>query len=468
MQTGPVTTERLGGVLRRPFPAVLGRRVPVVPRSLRARLTLLAVLVTAGFLLLLTVAFNVVLGRQLAGGADDLLRTRAEAAAATVDVAADGTLRLREPVDGRSLEAGTWVYQGGTVLEGPSTDATAPRRVDELVDRGEVWVKVGPPDAQRLYALPLRDSTRQVGTVVTRVDLDPYDRVADIALVGSVALAGLVLVGSYLLNRVIIGRALDPVARMTRQAAQWSASDLERRFGAEARPTELTELAGTLDGLLERLAAVLRHERQLSAELSHELRTPLAALVAELDLLRSRPRGPQELAAGHDAIAASAERMGQVLESLLTAARATSTGLPGRCAVLPAVRAAIGSLAPPDGVVQVFDRAPGAVAGVDAALLERSLAPVLANALRFARQHVSVEVDLTRSGSQVVVRDDGPGVPPELADRVFEPGVRGNDSDHPGSGLGLALARRLARAGGGDLTLSPAPGGARFVLSLPA
>lgn len=443
------------------------------PRSLRGRLSLLAVLVTAAFLALLTLGFNLVLGRQLRGGADDLLRTRAEGAAAVIDIGADGQLTLHEPRSDRSLDAGTWIYAGSDALERPTASRAEQRQADALAGSGERFAQTREPEAVRLYALPLRLHGRQVGTVVTSVGLDPYARVEELALAGSSALAVLVLAGTYLLTRALVGRALDPVAQMTQQAAHWSASDLERRFGTGRRPAELAALASTLDGLLERLAAVLRHEQQLSAELSHELRTPLAALVAELDLLRSRPRGPAELAAGHEAIAASADRMSHVLESLLTAARATSAALPGRCEVLPAVRAAVASVAAPDGVVVVRGGAPGLAAGVDPALLERALAPVLDNAVRYARNQVVVQLGTGAEGPWVAVQDDGPGVPAELAETVFEPGVRGPDDGcgtdgYTGAGLGLALARRLARAGGGELRLEPGSAGACFVLALPS
>jgi signal transduction histidine kinase len=70
--------------------------------------------------------------------------------------------------------------------------------------------------------------------------------------------------------------------------------DIGRRFGPEPRPGELGELARRFDGLLDRLAASLRHEPRLSAELSHELRTPLARIVAEVELLQRRERAPED------------------------------------------------------------------------------------------------------------------------------------------------------------------------------
>ena len=102
-------------------------------------------------------------------------------------------------------------------------------------------------------------------------------------------LAVLLLSGAYLVLHAGVARALRPVEEMTNQAARWSTDDVDRRFGDHRRPTELDNLAMTLDALLDRLSAVLRNERQLSAEISHELRTPLARAMAEIQLMLQLP-----------------------------------------------------------------------------------------------------------------------------------------------------------------------------------
>jgi signal transduction histidine kinase len=134
--------------------------------------------------------------------------------------------------------------------------------------------------------------------------------------------------------------------------------------------------------------------------------------------------------------------------------------------VAPAVRAAVASVSPPEGVVALREHDGPLVAGVDGALLERALAPVLDNALRYCRDAVVVETGSGPGGPWIRVQDDGPGVRADLVETAFEPGVSGA-GEHGGAGLGLALARRLARAGGGDLHLEPGTGGARFLLTLP-
>jgi signal transduction histidine kinase len=101
-------------------------------------------------------------------------------------------------------------------------------------------------------------------------------------------------------------------------------------------------------------------------------------------------------------------------------------------------------------------------AGVPANLVERILVPLLNNARRYARTQITVECT---ADVEIIITDDGPGVPVELRNAVFEPGRRANPDDgHDGVGLGLALARRLARTADGDIAIDVA---GRFVISLP-
>ncbi|MDH6128916.1 HAMP domain-containing sensor histidine kinase [Kitasatospora sp. GP82] len=285
----------------------------------------------------------------------------------------------------------------------------------------------------------------------------------------------------YLVTRGAVGGALRPVAVMSAQAAAWSAADTSRRFGTAQRPAELAALAGSLDELLDRLAAVLRHEQQLTAELSHELRTPLARITAETDWLLAKPRDATERQAAHHAIAEGAARMQEICETLLSQARTGigpggGTGAaPGRCLLPPllvmlAERSA--QECPEAPPVRVRERERQAVAGVSASIVERILVPLLDNARRYAQTLVTMECVVRPGSVVVVVRDDGPGVPEETGEAVFEPGRRADPGDgHDGAGLGLALARRLARAAGGDLTLGQPGTGAKaggcFEVTLP-
>ena len=311
--------------------------------------------------------------------------------------------------------------------------------------------------------------------VVTAATLEPNDRTTDAALIASGALAVLLLAAVAGVTWVTIGRALTPVAAMTRSAAAWSEHEPARRFGPEPRPDELGELARTFDALLDRVSAALRHEQRLSAELSHELRTPLARILGEVELLQRRERSAEERRGAHDAIARSAEQMLRILDVLMAAARAEAA--PAGAGRSRLGRALADVSAGTEGALGRrgvrLEVAPGAeelTVGVDSDVVERVLAPLLDNAGRHAR--AVVRIDAARAEGRVLVHvaDDGRGLDDGDAERVFEPGVRGsNGDDHGGAGLGLPLARRLARAAGGDVRAEPPDGsGATFVVDLPA
>jgi signal transduction histidine kinase len=440
------------------------------PVTLRGRLALSAALTAAVWVGVLTAGFNVVLARQLHLQADEVLRTRAAAAAALIDVGRDGRLRLREPADDQALDTDIWVYQGARAVERPPGRAWLQREADRAAERPGGFRQAADGPATRLYAFGVRVGGRHIATVVAAAAVGPYERAATLALWGSAAFALLLLGGIYAVTRTVVSRALRPVDQMTQQAADWSAHDVEHRFGVGARPAELDALAGTLDALLARQAAVVRHERQLSAELSHELRTPLASILAETELLTRRARSEAETARGHAAVAAAAERMDRIIETLLSDARTRTGGAPGRCEVVPVIEAAIRPFRPARGPVVVVTPQPDRriAVGLRADVVERILAPLLENALRYADSVVVVTASVQDGWVDVAVRNDGPRVPAEWHEAIFEPGRRADPADgHGGAGLGLALARRLARAGGGDVRVGPSEDGTTFLVSLP-
>lgn len=449
----------------------MNRLRSLLPRTLRSRLTVWGVAVVAVWVVGLTVGFNWVLARQLDNQVDDVLRTRAQAVSATVVVDDRGAVSLREPGDDAALDQGVWIYAGVRVLERPPrAPASVERLAEGLAGSGFRFVEKDGLRGARLYSYPVRRGGRQVATVVVSASLTPYVNAERVALLASAGLGVLFLLGIWPAVRLTVGRALAPVGAMTRQAADWSEHDLSRRFGAASRPEELETLAGTLDGVLDRLAAVVRHEQQLSGELSHELRTPLARIAAETDWLRARPRSAGELRSSHEAIADSARHLQEILETLLVTARAGLGAAPGSCEVGVVVASALDRHRDGSRHLQAQVQ-PGTVAGVDAAVLDRILGPVLENAVRYARSTVSVTAATRDAGVDIEVRDDGPGIREEDRDLVFVPGVRADPEDgHDGAGLGLALSRRLAAAVEGSVEVAPGSdrGGARVRVHLPA
>ncbi|MHC3469486.1 sensor histidine kinase [Streptomyces sp. 7R007] len=448
----------------------------LTPPTLRGRLSLVALTTAALLMTVLTVAFTTAMDRHLQHQADDELRDRAAAVATTVDTSGP-RVRVLETVNDRLLDANVWIYAGRHLLEKPpSTPAGSPltRAAGRLATDGArlcTTVRGEDPHFIRLCARPV--SGRRA-TVVTALDLAPYRNSADTLLLGSLILDAVMLACTYALTRLAVGRALRPVRTMTDQATQWSAVGSDERFGAAGHPAELARLGASLDALLDRIRTVLRHERQLTGELSHELRTPLTRIVVELDWWRARPRTAAETRAAHEVMAQAAQSMRTICDTLLDDARESSHGsgtAVGATAVAPVLRRLAGQLAAPGRAKTVVDVPdPLLQAGVAPAVLERIVSPLLSNALRYARATVTVSARRRPGGVRIDVTDDGPGVPETFLGDLFQPGRRADAGDgHDGAGLGLPLARRLARAVDGEVSHDPAHApGARFVVDLPA
>ena len=438
--------------------------------GVRTRLLLAAVGAVALALVVGVVAFNLFLGQRLSASATSLARAQAEAELSSLEVV-DGKLVAPTGLEEGAVGSPVWVFSGTTVLEKPRVPASLTDAAASLADGPERATRF--KESLRLYALPVTDHGHRVGTVVAGVSLAPYDETATIALVGSLGLAVLLLAAVALLSHWILGKALLPVSRMTDDAADWSAHDLDRRFNRGEPYDELTQLAATLDALLGRLSASLRHEQRFTAELSHELRTPLAKIAAESELALRRERTGEGYRASLEAVHRNAEQMTRTVEALVAAARqeaglsrTTSDARDGVRAAVAAVR----GQAEAAGIATelVLPSSPVQVA-VEPELLERIVHPLLDNALRYGRSLVAVELSVNGTSALVTVTDDGAGLATDETERIFEAGVRGlAAADEPrGAGLGLALARRLARTAGGEISADADGGAARFSVTLP-
>jgi signal transduction histidine kinase len=424
--------------------------------GLRRRLLLVVVTAVAVAVCALVVAFDLVLDRSLQRDANTLVRTRAVAELGTLQVSRDG-VREAEAPDDATPAAGIWVFSNGRAIEQPRVGASVHAAARAAAAHPFRYLDISAADL-RLYAVPVSSQGKRVGTVVAATSLAPYEESRRTALVGSLVFAlvvlGLVAAAAWWL----LAHALQPVVRMTRQAAAWSERDLDKRFALGEPTDELTELAATLDGLLDRLATTLRHEQRFSAELSHELRTPLARLTGEAELALRRERGSDEYRAALELILSNAQQLARTVDALVAAARhelGTARGSSDAYAVAASAVEACGAAAgdrklsirvePPPRPLRI---------GVDGELGERILQPVIENACRYGRSTVSVSLGQSDGTVAYLVEDDGPGVGDDEREAIFEAGSRGRAGSREGTsgaGLGLALARRLARSVAGDV-----------------
>jgi signal transduction histidine kinase len=434
---------------------------------------MLVVVATVGLAVAaLVLGFNLILARTLTHDSRDLVRTHATAELALLTTA-HGKLTVREAPDEALADPYIWVFGRGTVLEQPRSGPLVSAAARALTVGTSRYADVGSTDI-RLYATPVTSGGRRVGTVVAAVSLAPYEQTRRLALIASLVLGALMLAVVALAARWLLGAALQPVAQMTRQAAAWSEHDLDRRFALGEPQDELGELAATLDGLLDRLAASIRREQRFSAELSHELRTPLARVMAESELALRRERTTSEYRLALEQIKRSAAQLTRTVDTLLAAAR-HEAGFERRTADAQAVAAAAAAACADVATqrrVELDLNAPETPirVAVDVDLGERILQPLLDNACRYASSTVFVSIERANGAVRYTIDDDGAGISPDERERIFEPGVRGNQGarDGGGAGLGLALARRLARSANGEIEAHAHSGGGRFIVTLPS
>jgi signal transduction histidine kinase len=441
--------------------------------SLRARLTAGAVAGAAVMLAVLIVAFNLVLDARLRADADNLLRERATTVLRGLGTV-NGRLSVIEAPDLSAIDAQTWIFAGERVLEQPAhVDTRNHRAAVALAASGAGFETVEATDT-RLLAVAVRRASRRLGTVVVGTSLAPYESTASSALLGSVILGVLTLAAIAALSRWLISHALRPVANLTAEAADWGERDLSRRFFAGEPHDEMTRLASVFDGLLARLGHSLSREQRLTAEVSHELRTPLAKVLAEAELATARERSPEQYRAALELIKGHALNLQRVLETLLASARAAAGSRPAASdARASAERAAAPLRETLAGQGKSLELRSGqrVRVAVEADVVERILSPLLENAARFARARITLDIRVAGGEVLFEIRDDGPGVPPSERESIFDPGVRGESAGqdvHAGSGLGLSLVRRLARAAGGEVEARASSDGASFAVRLPA
>jgi signal transduction histidine kinase len=276
-------------------------------------------------------------------------------------------------------------------------------------------------------------------------------------------------------------RAMEPITELSDAARRVERTgDLSLRIPHPEAEDEVAELAVTLQSMLHALddargetELALARQREFVADASHELRTPLTSVLANLELLEYELSGEQREAAA--SALRSSRRMRRLVADLLLLARADA----GREAphrpldLADVVTDAAAELEPVAGDHEISVSAPPG-AEIEGARdeLHRLVTNLLENALRHTDPGTAVEASVERRNGEVVlaVEDDGPGIPPELHDKVFERFFRGEGDRSGSSGLGLSIVRAVAESHHGRVTLEPPLDGrgARFVVRLPA
>jgi signal transduction histidine kinase len=270
-----------------------------------------------------------------------------------------------------------------------------------------------------------------------------------------------------------VGRALKPVTRITTQVEAITSSDLSRRVPVPTTDDEVTRLAATMNTMLERLEQSRDSQLQFVGDASHELRSPLTTLVGILDLADDTDSAV-DVDTVRTILLPEALRMKTMVADLLLLARADERGIPlivdevDLDDIVGAEAKRLRSLGLARVVAEV---SPIRVIG-DSDKLTRAVRNLTDNASHHASTTITLSMseDIGAGTATIRVSDDGPGVPMEARDKIFDRFYR-HDNDRGrhvgGSGLGLPIAAEIARAHGGFIGVSETPGGgATFTMTI--
>jgi heavy metal sensor kinase len=289
------------------------------------------------------------------------------------------------------------------------------------------------------------------------------------------ALFLIAMCGGLILSRL----SLRPIMRMAKAARKISASKLERRLPVRGVDDELDFLAQTINRMLEKIEASFELVTRFTADASHEIRTPIARIQAEIELALFRCRSPKEYTEALANLSWEAERLSILVSSLLELSRIDAGKLPleTEAVLLPEIL---------DDVVCTYE-VPASMKNIalrsgmreniwikcDKVKIKQLFLNLLDNAVKFTPEggHVNVVCRADGENALVNIEDTGPGIQPKDKDRIFDRFYRGQsifNQNAEGFGLGLSLARAIARIHDGEIKVSNRPaGGTIFTVLLP-
>jgi signal transduction histidine kinase len=406
------------------------------------------------------IGIQLLLARTARGDINTVLDDRADAMVTVIQHASSE--RLTVPPD--ALEPGVEVFDSNGTLVAGTVEHDVRSVALDLSTTGVRRTKGGPDDEERLLGVPFTTRSGEAGVIVVSQETGPYERAEFYALLATIAIGVLVVAITALIALRVTRKALEPVSRMAERATEWSEHDLTHRFGLGPGDDELSALGNTLDQLLDRVASAIRTEQRLTAELAHELRTPLTNIQGSAGLALMRGVRDPEDREDFEEIASAAREMSAVIQTLLDIAREGSLAGQGQTCTLADVMP--GLVGPLGDDVEVVDRTGASTARIAAPreLVARAVAPLVDNAARHARRRITFTASDGPDHVELVVADDGAGVVESMREHLFEPGATHGTG---GAGLGLGIARRVARSFGGEIELAPTDRGATFVVTLP-
>jgi len=442
--------------------------------TVRARLTVLTTALVAAMLTVSGLSLVAVQERLLRHGIDEALIQRADNIQGDVE---SGTFGSRPPGEGDPEDRFTQLIGPDGAVVGASENAAGLPAVSGPLgpgsgDRLRSVSGIRHTDAFRVLARRVETRTGPVTLVVAQNLDDVHESVLILAwsLTVSFPVAMLLLT---LLAWWLTGRVLKPVEAIRAEVASISGSDLHRRVPVPRTDDEISSLANTMNQMLQRLDQASQRQERFVADASHELRGPLTRIRSALEVAMAHPDTVDDETL-HDGLLAEAEALSQLVDDVLFLARseAGALGQPGEPVDLDDLVLDEARDLRERGAHRVVTGSVSAARALgDPRQLTRAIRNLASNAERHASSTVTFECHEDGDICELVVADDGAGIPPEQHETVFQrftrlDGARSRDAG--GFGLGLAIVHDIVTRHGGSIRIATQDGGgARFVLTLP-
>jgi two-component system OmpR family sensor kinase len=335
----------------------------------------------------------------------------------------------------------------------------------------------------RYLAYPIKAAGPEIAAVLVAAPSTTNLVEANELLASMLVIAPLIMGAALLVGYWVAGRSLKPLGNMVSELeAITDSRSLHRRLVVQRTEDEVARLGNAVNHMFDRLERSFAALHRFTAEASHELKTPLMVLRAGVERALRNPATPPESLQALDESLMHIGRMAELVDSLLTLARADEGQIPlalEQCDLreLVAEAAETASILSEQAELTVTTSIPGApvMLGVDRSRIRQLLLNLVTNAVKYTHRGGTVSLGLTDEAEKVVVTvgDTGIGIAAGDLEHIFDrfwraDPARSREGESPGTGLGLAITKWVAEAHGGSIAVQSRPGrGTLFTVSLP-
>ncbi|WP_396211502.1 sensor histidine kinase [Flavobacterium sp.] len=306
----------------------------------------------------------------------------------------------------------------------------------------------------RQIQVPLFDDNKVIGHLIVAMSLDDATMIlSNLRTILFIAFP-LILFVLFLVARLIAGRSIKPVTSIIETSSKITKDNLKSRITLPNNKDELFILSKTINDLLDRIEDAVEREKQFTSDASHELRTPLAVIKGTLEVLIRKPRENQEYVEKINFCVSEVDRLNSLVDELLLLARFENQKRDNKIENVYLNELILESLSrysdkiKKNNIVVFTNFNNDFNIQSDYYLVSIIISNLISNAIKYSKNggKIKIELNKTEKTTQLIISDDGIGIPDENLSKIFNSFYRSDNSKNPeikGTGLGLSIVKRL-------------------------